>query len=100
MVTLRFFGGTIELSGLRDSAPELSPGYPWDPRTACHRVPAIAYADLLRTLVRQKVEVDDQARQYATLTHGALVHRQAGQRPPGERHVALIGLHEADDHVE
>lgn len=77
MVTLRFFGGTLELSGLRDSAPELSPVYPWDPRTACHRVPAIAYADLLRTLVRQKVEVDDQARQYATLTHGALVHRQA-----------------------
>lgn len=77
MVTLRFFGGTLELSGLRDSAPELSSGYPWDPRTACHRVPAIAYADLLRTLVRQKVEVDDQARQYATLAHGALVHRQA-----------------------
>lgn len=77
MVTLRFFGGTLELSGLADHAPELSPVYPWDARTACHRVPAIAYADLLRTLVRQKVEVDDQARQYATLAHGALAHRQA-----------------------
>jgi len=52
MVTLRFFGGTIELSGPRDSAPEVSSSYQWDPRTACHGVPAIAYADLLRTLVR------------------------------------------------
>ena len=77
MVTLRFFGGTIELHGLGEQAPELPSGGPWDcrwdARTACHRLPALLYPDLLRTLVRQQLAVDDQARQYPTLAHGALV---------------------------
>lgn len=81
MVTLRFFGGTIELHGIGEQAPELPSGgrwdCRWDARTACHRLPALFYPDLLRTLVRQQLAVDDQARQYPILTHGARIHRQA-----------------------
>jgi superfamily II DNA or RNA helicase len=73
-VTLRFAGGTLELRGLGDGAVTL-PGCAWDPRTACHRAPAIAYADLVRALVRDKIAYVDEARQYPTLAGGACIHR-------------------------
>jgi superfamily II DNA or RNA helicase len=76
MVTLRFVGGTIELSGLPEAATGLLPACQWDARTACHRAPAIAYAELVRTLLRDKIELDDQARRYETLAQGARVHRE------------------------
>jgi hypothetical protein len=51
-------------------------GYLWDPRAACHRAPAIAYAELVRALTRDKVAHDDQARAYPTLEHGIRVRRE------------------------
>jgi superfamily II DNA or RNA helicase len=66
---LTFVAGTLELRGL--PADALAPvGCRWDPRAACHRAPAIAYADLVRALARDKVVLDDQARAYPTLEHG------------------------------
>lgn len=74
MATLRFVAGTIEVRDLaRDAAP---PGCAWDPRTACHRAPAIAYADLVRWLHRAGIAYEDQARRYEELAHGARVHRE------------------------
>ena len=74
-VTLRFASGTIEVRGLEQADPVV-PACAWDARTACHRAPASAYADLVRALVRRQVRYDDQARRYATLGEGARVHRQ------------------------
>jgi superfamily II DNA or RNA helicase len=72
-VALSFRDGTIELGGLgHDSAPP--PGCRWDPRTACFRAPASAYADLRRWLGAERA-VDDRARGYAELAAGALVKR-------------------------
>jgi superfamily II DNA or RNA helicase len=74
-VTLAFAGGTLELRGLGDVAPPV-PDCRWDPRTACWRAPALAYADLLRALARLAIPVEDQARAYPSLAEGARV-RQA-----------------------
>jgi superfamily II DNA or RNA helicase len=65
IVQLRFQGGTLEVVGLPQDAvaPELS----WDPRTACHRAPALAYAPLVRWLVKQGLEYADEARAYEEL---------------------------------
>jgi superfamily II DNA or RNA helicase len=73
-VTIRFVGGTLEIRGLAEAASILVAS--WDPRTACHRAPAIAYADLVRALVRGKIPFDDQARRYPALAEGAVVHRE------------------------
>jgi superfamily II DNA or RNA helicase len=74
-LTLTFVAGTLELRGLpADTAAP--PGCAWDPRTACHRAPAIAYAEVVRALVRDKVAHDDQARAYPTLEHGLRVRRE------------------------
>jgi superfamily II DNA or RNA helicase len=76
-VTLAFRGGTIEVQGLAADAPP-PPGCLWDPRTACFRAPAAAYATLRRALARDGRDVDDRARGYAELDGGALtvVHRE------------------------
>lgn len=74
MATLTFAAGTLEL---RDVAAESAPApFAWDERAACHRAPAIAYADAVRALRRAGVELDDRARRYEELGGGALVHRQ------------------------
>lgn len=74
-VALRFDGGTIEARGLSpDSAAP--PFLLWDARAAAHRAPAVAYADLVRWLVREKVAYEDAARSYGDLPHGARVHRE------------------------
>ncbi len=75
-VTLRFVSGTIEVRGLREELGALVPTCTWDPRTACHRAPAVAYADLVRALVHGGVTYNDEARRYDSLAEGARVHRQ------------------------
>lgn len=71
--TLAFVSGTIEVRGLGEDVS--LPGCRWDPRTVCHRAPAVAYADIVRALVRDKIPHDDRARTYTTLADGALVRR-------------------------
>lgn len=75
-LTLTFVAGTLELRGLPQGAPEAPAACVWDPRAACFRAPALAYADVVRSLVRQKVPHEDRARSYATLEHGLRVHRE------------------------
>jgi superfamily II DNA or RNA helicase len=70
---LSFAAGTLELRGLPETIP--LPGVQWDARTACHRAPAIAYADIVRALTRDKIAYTDEARRYPTLPSGACVHR-------------------------
>ncbi len=75
MLSLAFASGTLEL---RD-APEglaLPPSCVWDERTRCHRASALDYADVVRALVRDKVEYQDHARRYEELTEGARVRRE------------------------
>ncbi len=74
-LTLTFVSGTLEVRGLDAGAPA-PPGCAWDARTACHRAPAIAYAEVVRALVRDKVAHEDQARAYPTLEHGMRVRRE------------------------
>lgn len=76
VLSLTFASGTLELRGLDQGDAQVPQGCLWDPRTACHRAPALAYADVLRALVRQQRAVDDRARAYVTLEHGLRVHRE------------------------
>ena len=48
----------------------------FDPRTQCHRAPAIAYASVVRAIVAAKVPYEDGARRYEELAHGAIAHRE------------------------
>jgi superfamily II DNA or RNA helicase len=73
-LSLRFVAGTLELRGL-DAERRAPAGARWDPRTACHRAPAIEYAELVRALVRDRIALDDQARAYPTLEHGMRIRR-------------------------
>jgi len=75
-VTLAFVGGTLEIRGLAEASEILPPGCAWDPRTACFRAPAIAYAEVVRALVRGRRTYNDVARRYDALAEGARVHRQ------------------------
>jgi superfamily II DNA or RNA helicase len=70
---LAFAGGTIELRGLPEGADAPTAECRWDPRTACYRAPAIAYADLLRALARRSIPVEDRARGYDVLADGPRV---------------------------
>ena len=65
--------GTVEVRGV--GADVSLPGCRWDPRTECHRAPALAYADIVRALVRDKIPHEDRARGYEALSAGALVRR-------------------------
>ena len=76
MVTISFASGTVEVHGLPEEAPVLPAACRWDPRTACHRAPAIAYAALVRAFVKAKVEYTDGARRYEVLDSGVHVHRE------------------------
>lgn len=70
---LRFVSGTVEVRGLpREHALPLSA---WDPRTECHRAPALAYADVVRALHKDGIVYEDRARAYEELPHGARIHR-------------------------
>jgi superfamily II DNA or RNA helicase len=74
VVKLTFVGGTLELRGLDEQATAPA-GCQWDPRSCCHRAPAIAYADVVRTLTRDQIAFVDEARNYPTLETGAAIHR-------------------------
>ena len=63
-VRLSFHAGTLELTGLDEGADVVPPAFLWDARAACHRAPAIAYADVIRALVRAKMPYEDAARAY------------------------------------
>jgi superfamily II DNA or RNA helicase len=89
MVEVRFHAGTVEVHGL----PEGFAGLPaqWDPRSACHRAPAQAYADLLRALGRLGVSAEDRARRYEVLAEGSHVR----QEPRPYQHEALAAWRNA-----
>ena len=70
IIELRFFSGTIEIHFLQSqSLNELN--WPstvqWDTRTSCLRAPAIAYSDIVMTLIRQRIPYRDHARDYLVL---------------------------------
>jgi superfamily II DNA or RNA helicase len=99
MVTIRFASGTLEIGGLPADFTGLPPAVIWDPRSACHRAPAIAYADLLRALTRLKLAYEDTARRYQVLEAGARAHREprpyqrealAAWRDQGARGVVVL----------
>jgi len=75
VVTLAFASGTIEVRGAPDGL-RLPAACAWDPRTDCHRAPAVAYADVVRALVVSKTPYEDGARKYEELASGARVHRE------------------------
>jgi superfamily II DNA or RNA helicase len=74
VVTVRFRAGTIEVEGL----PADVSGVPvaWDERSACHRAPGQAYAEVLRALSRSQIEFQDTARRYEVLPEGAQVRKE------------------------
>ena len=76
MVQLGFRAGTIEILGLAPGDVTLPSSCAWDPRAACFRAPASAYADVVRTFVRGSVSYQDDARRYETLERSGVVHRQ------------------------
>jgi superfamily II DNA or RNA helicase len=73
---LNFHAGTLEIRGLPEKTEVLPASVRWDPRTGCHRAAAIAYADVLRSLVRRGVPFEDEAKRYNELPHGALAMRE------------------------
>lgn len=75
MVNLSFVSGTLELRSWPGAVP-LPRGCAWDDRTRCHRAPALAYADVVRTLVASSTAYEDDARRYSHLETGARVHRE------------------------
>src|SRR5258706_12121831 len=75
-VSLHFVAGTLEVRGLPADSSPAPPGCQWDVRSACHRAPAIAYADIVRALTRDKIAFTDEARKYPTLAGGACIHRE------------------------
>src|SRR5687767_13536431 len=76
MLSLVFEFGTLALRGLGEGETQLPPSCQWDTRSGCYRAPAIAYADLVRALVRQGVAYEDKARRYGELAAGARVKRE------------------------
>ncbi len=76
MVQLEFRAGTLEIQGLPPDAVSLPAACAWDPRAACHRAPASAYADVVRTLVRGGISYEDQARAYQQLQRPMMVRRE------------------------
>ncbi len=76
MVRLRFVAGTLEVHGLAEGSPLLPESARFDARTACHRIPALDYATLVRALHRAKLEYEDEARGYSELEGGALVRHE------------------------
>jgi superfamily II DNA or RNA helicase len=73
VITLSFVAGTLEIRGAEDALVGEHGLY--DARTRCHRAPALAYADVVRTLVRAGVPFEDEARRYLELEAGTRVKR-------------------------
>jgi superfamily II DNA or RNA helicase len=75
VITLRFFAGTVEVRGVppagaENGPPGWLPGCLWDPRAACFRAPAQAYADIVLALRDRGLQAVDEARRYTTLALG------------------------------
>ena len=76
-IELRWAAGTIEIRGTDEEAARVLPAScVWDPRTRCFRAPAMAYADVIRVLVRGGIDHEDNARRYGELDSGLQVHRE------------------------
>lgn len=73
--TLSFTAGTLLLRGVSVDDARVPSAFVWDERSACFRAPAMAYAEAVLALRRANVAYEDEARRYATLEGGALVHR-------------------------
>jgi superfamily II DNA or RNA helicase len=73
--TLRFEAGTLALVGVAKDDPRVPEPLTWDARTACFRAPAVAYARIILALRRTDLAIEDEARRYEELAHGARVHR-------------------------
>jgi hypothetical protein len=69
VVDVRFRSGTIEVEGLGADFAGLPAE--WDPRSACHRAPALSYPEVLRALTRLQISYQDHARRYQVLEEGA-----------------------------
>lgn len=76
-VSLRFVSGTLDIGGLaeKEGVP-LPDDCCWDARTRRFRAPAVAYAPLVRALVRGRIPYADEARQYGVLDEGLQVRRE------------------------
>lgn len=74
MIHLEFQAGTLVIRDVDETA-WLPPIVEWDPRSRVHRAPANAYADVVMACIRNKVPYTDNARAYADLPHGLMVHR-------------------------
>lgn len=74
MIHLEFQAGTLVIRGVDDPSI-LPPSVDWDPRTQCHRAPALAYSAVVMACVRNKLPYTDDARDYLTLDGGLKVHR-------------------------
>jgi superfamily II DNA or RNA helicase len=75
MRVLSFRSGTLELSGA-DPAEALPKPLTWDARSGLFRAPALAYAEIVLGLRKQKLDYEDRARAYAELGSGLVVHRE------------------------
>jgi superfamily II DNA or RNA helicase len=76
MIRLRFAAGTLEILGLEEGSPILPKTAMRDPRSASHRAPALAYADVVLALRKAGLEYEDDARGYEELRGGALVRHE------------------------
>lgn len=75
-VELRFFAGTLEVLGLPSDTKVLPAGCAWDAREDRHRAAAMAYADVVRALLKAQIPFSDSARRYEALSTGMLVKRE------------------------
>jgi superfamily II DNA or RNA helicase len=76
MATLSYVAGTLELRGVDPETCPLPASCVWDKRARTLRAPALAYADIVRALVRADVAFEDQARQYSELESGLRAQRE------------------------
>ncbi len=74
VVSLSFAFGTLEVRAWPEAHPVPS-ACAWDERTACHRAPGVAYAEVVRALIETKTPYEDTARRYTELAT-ARVHRE------------------------
>jgi superfamily II DNA or RNA helicase len=91
MVHLSFASGTLKVHGLAAQETLLPAACRWDARAGCFRAPAAAYADVVRALVRERIDFDDRARRYDELEHGAWVRREPR---PYQREAIEAWLHQ------
>jgi superfamily II DNA or RNA helicase len=76
LATLSFVAGTLELRELAEGLAASLPSLRWDSRSACHRAPAMAYAELVRGLTRAGVAFEDRARHYLEIDGELRVRRE------------------------